>query len=118
MAKIKQLPFVHHQRWRHAEADHVGQAVHLFTKRTLAVGHARHSAVHAIQNHGGEDEKRGFFKFIVYRRQNNRLKCGKQRRNRERVGQQINRIVAQAFLFVHVLCFDSVRSGLGHGFCH
>ena len=56
--------------------------------------HARHAAVHAVQNHGNENGHSGQLEMLVHRLHDG-VKAGKQRGQGKRVGQQVNALAAQ-----------------------
>ena len=92
------MPVIHNQCGGNAEADHVGQAVELLAERALAVGQTCHAPVHAVQHHGDEYGHGGAFKASVHGLGDGE-KCGKQGGDGERVGQQVNAVLAQRLHF-------------------
>ncbi len=48
-----------------AEADHVGERIHLAAEIAGGVGHARDAAIEAIEKNGGPNSLRGYAEMIV-----------------------------------------------------
>ena len=77
------------QRRRGAERDHVGKRVVLLAEGALRVGHARHAAVEAVEQHRDEDGDRCGGELVVHRHHDG-VEAGEQVAGGEGVGKQVD----------------------------
>src|SRR3569832_1962804 len=92
LAHALQGEFVDHQRRRHTERHHVGQAVVLGTEGALGKRHTGDAAIEAVEHHGDENRYRREFEAAVHRL-HDREEAGEQCAGCEQVGQQIDAAV-------------------------